>query len=56
MHFRSAESHQHSDSHTNILRIIVHIRQNGAIIRAGSGPAMRDMSDEDPHTHVVKKY
>jgi hypothetical protein len=27
MHFRSAESHQHSDSHTNILRIIVYIRQ-----------------------------
>jgi hypothetical protein len=26
MHFRLAESHQHSDSHTNILRIIVYIR------------------------------
>jgi hypothetical protein len=56
MRFRWAESHQHSDSHTNTPRIIAYICQNGAIICAGSGPAIRDISDEDLHARVIKKY
>jgi len=56
MRFRWTESHQHSDNHANILRIITYIRQHGATVCAGTGPALRDISDEDLRARVVKKY
>lgn len=56
MRFRWAESHQHTDNHANVLRIIAYMRQHGATVCAGSGPALRDISDEDLRARVVKKY
>ncbi|KAG0698528.1 hypothetical protein DFH29DRAFT_877949 [Suillus ampliporus] len=50
------QSHQHSDNHANILRVIAYIRQHGATVCAGSGPALHDISEEDLHERVVKKY
>ncbi|KAG1723600.1 uncharacterized protein EDB91DRAFT_1270776 [Suillus paluster] len=56
MRFCWTESHQHSDNHTNILQVIAYIRQHGATVCTGSGPALRDISEEDLHEHVIKKY
>jgi hypothetical protein len=56
MRFRWTESHQHSDNHANILRIITYIRQHGATVCTGTGPTLRDISDEDLRARVVKKY
>ncbi|KAG1825482.1 uncharacterized protein BJ212DRAFT_1294914 [Suillus subaureus] len=56
MCFRWTESHQHSDNHANILRIITYICQHSTTVCAGTGPALRDISDKDLCTCVVKKY
>ncbi|KAG2050545.1 hypothetical protein BDR06DRAFT_1011194 [Suillus hirtellus] len=56
MCFHWTESHQHSDNHANILRIITYIRQHGATVCAGTGPTLRNISDEDLRACVVKKY
>ncbi|KAG1731001.1 hypothetical protein EDB19DRAFT_1831827 [Suillus lakei] len=47
---------KHSDNHTNILHIITYIRQHGTTVCTGTGPALCNISDEDLHAHVVKKY
>lgn len=56
MWFCWTESHQHSDDHTNILWVIAYICQHGATVCTGSGPALCDISEEDLHECVVKKY
>ncbi|KAG2055669.1 hypothetical protein BDR06DRAFT_1006860 [Suillus hirtellus] len=56
MRFCWTESHQHSDNHANILRIITYICQHGATVCTGTGPTLRDISDEDLRARVVKKY
>ncbi|KAG1736379.1 hypothetical protein EDD22DRAFT_959764 [Suillus occidentalis] len=56
MHFHWTESHQHPDNHANILCIITYICQHGTTVCAGTGPTLRDISDEDLCTHVVIKY
>ncbi|KAG1775225.1 hypothetical protein EV702DRAFT_1236239 [Suillus placidus] len=56
LRFRWAETHQHTDNHASITWIFQYIRKNGVSICPASGPALRNISDEDLHDRVVKKY
>ncbi|KAG1719599.1 hypothetical protein EDB19DRAFT_1836567 [Suillus lakei] len=56
LRFRWAETHQHVNNHASITRIFQYIRKNGVSICPASGPALRNISDEDLHDRVVKKY
>lgn len=56
LRFRWAETHQHIDNHASITRIFQYIRKNGVSVCPSSGPALRDISDEDLHDRIVKKY
>jgi len=54
--FQWEETHQHVDNYPNITWIFKYICTAGTSVCPASGPALRDISDEDLHDCIVKKY